>query len=121
MVLHPECQRRCQEEIDAVIGTDRLPEFSDRDSLPYLECILQETLRWNPVVPLGVAHRSQEDDVYRGMFIPKGSVVIPNIGGMTQDERKHADPQKFNPSRFLPKPEGGGESYQAANFGWGRR
>ncbi|KAG6898411.1 hypothetical protein C0992_004122 [Termitomyces sp. T32_za158] len=46
MVLHPECQKRAQEEIDSVIGTGHLPDFSDRESLPYVECILQETLRF---------------------------------------------------------------------------
>lgn len=45
MVLYPECQARAQEEIDAVIGNGRLPELSDRASLPYVESILQETLR----------------------------------------------------------------------------
>jgi len=45
MLLHPDCQRRAQEEIDAVVGSDRLPDFNDRDSLPYLECILNETYR----------------------------------------------------------------------------
>lgn len=54
MVLHLECQARAQEEIDAVIGCDRLPEFQDRECLPYLEYVLQETLRWNPVVPGGL-------------------------------------------------------------------
>ena len=46
MVLYPECQAKAQEEIDAVIGSDRLPEFQDRESLPYLECLVQETLRY---------------------------------------------------------------------------
>jgi cytochrome P450 len=45
LLLHPECQERAQEEIDTVIGRDRLPGFSDRQSLPYLECLLQETHR----------------------------------------------------------------------------
>lgn len=46
MALHPECQTKAQEEIDAVVGTNRLPDFSDRHLLPYLECILQETSRY---------------------------------------------------------------------------
>jgi Cytochrome P450 len=46
MVLHPECQVRAQEEIEAVIGSERLPMFEDRSSLPYVESILQETLRY---------------------------------------------------------------------------
>ncbi|KAG5639445.1 hypothetical protein H0H81_002316, partial [Sphagnurus paluster] len=35
-----------QEEIDAVIGAQRLPEFHDREQLPYIECLLQEVLRY---------------------------------------------------------------------------
>ncbi|KAG6832009.1 hypothetical protein H0H92_006045 [Tricholoma furcatifolium] len=50
MVLHPEHQAKAQEEIETIIGHDRLPDFHDRKSLPYLECILQETLRWTPQV-----------------------------------------------------------------------
>jgi len=53
MVLYPDVQRRAQAEIDSVIGGDRLPTFEDRASLPYIESILRETLRWHPIVPLG--------------------------------------------------------------------
>ncbi|KAG6836285.1 hypothetical protein H0H93_009476 [Arthromyces matolae] len=46
MMLYPECQKQAQHEIDFIIGSGRLPEFSDRKTLPYVECILQETLRY---------------------------------------------------------------------------
>ncbi|EEB86975.1 hypothetical protein MPER_15887, partial [Moniliophthora perniciosa FA553] len=52
MVLHPEIQARAQAEIDAVIGSARLPDFDDREQLPYVEAIFAESLRWNPVAPL---------------------------------------------------------------------
>lgn len=52
MVLHPAIQRKAQTEIDAVVGNARLPDFSDRPSLPYVEAILLETMRWRPVTPL---------------------------------------------------------------------
>lgn len=55
MVLYPEIQSKGQEEIDRVIGKDRLPSFTDRDSLPYVNAIVKEVLRWNPAVPLGMA------------------------------------------------------------------
>ena len=45
MLLNPEAQRRGQQEIDEVVGKGRLPDFSDRDSLPFIECIFRETLR----------------------------------------------------------------------------
>lgn len=53
MVHYPEVQDRAQREIDAVVGTYRLPDFGDRSSLPYIDAILRETLRWHPVFPLG--------------------------------------------------------------------
>jgi cytochrome P450 len=53
MILFPEVQKKAQEEIDSVVGKDRLPTFGDRDSLPYIEAIICETMRWHPPVPLG--------------------------------------------------------------------
>ena len=53
MVLYPEVQKKARDEIDALIGTSRLPDFSDHESLPYIEAVVREMLRWNPVIPLG--------------------------------------------------------------------
>jgi cytochrome P450 len=54
MAMFPDAQRRAREELDSVVGGNRLPDFSDRESLPYLDALLLETLRWNPTVPLGI-------------------------------------------------------------------
>ena len=53
VALHPAAQKRAQEEIDRVVGTERLPTFEDRDSLPYVEALWRETLRWRPALPVG--------------------------------------------------------------------
>jgi cytochrome P450 len=55
MVLYPEVQARAQEEIDCVIGEglQRFPDWDDRASMPYVDAVVKETLRWFPVVPLG--------------------------------------------------------------------
>lgn len=53
MVLHPAVQVKAQAELDAVIGSGRLPDYNDRPSLPYINAIVKEVLRWNPVAPLG--------------------------------------------------------------------
>ena len=53
MSLYPEVQARAQAEIDQVVGQSRLPSWDDHDSLPYLEALVKEVLRWNPVTPLG--------------------------------------------------------------------
>ncbi|ELU35515.1 cytochrome P450 domain-containing protein [Rhizoctonia solani AG-1 IA] len=78
MVQHPDVQARAQKEIDDVTKSERLPTMADRDSMPYIRSIVQEVLRWQPPLPLGVPRATSEDDEYRGYLIPKGSVVITN-------------------------------------------
>ena len=52
MLLYPDVQKKAQAELDRVVGNDRLPNFNDRERLPYIDALVKETLRWNPVVPL---------------------------------------------------------------------
>lgn len=56
MVLCPDVQRKAHDELDHVVGRDRLPTFADRDSLPYIEAIIREVYRVIPVGPLGECH-----------------------------------------------------------------
>lgn len=53
MMLYPEAQRRAQAEIDSVLSENIFPDFSHRESLPYVEAVLRETMRWHSVSPLG--------------------------------------------------------------------
>ncbi|THH08829.1 hypothetical protein EW145_g2435 [Phellinidium pouzarii] len=101
MTLSPEVVRRAQEEIDLVVGLDRLPTIEDRPNLPYLECIVKEVFRFNPAVPISIPHQSMKVDTYRGWTIPAGSMIIPNIWFMMRDERYYPEPERFNPDRFL--------------------
>ena len=54
MVLYPDVQKKAREEIDRVVGSKCLPSFADRPNLPYVEALLKEVYRWNPVGPLGI-------------------------------------------------------------------
>ena len=56
MMMHPEVAQKAQREIEAVVGSDRLPNFADRPSLPYVDAIMSEVLRWGAPVPLGMTH-----------------------------------------------------------------
>ena len=78
MVLAPDVQRAAQEEIDRVCP-DRLVTFLDRKNLPYTESVLMEVARYHTIVPTGVAHRLDKEDIFEGQRIPKGSIIIPNI------------------------------------------
>ena len=79
MSLYPDIQKKAQAELAAVVGPNRLPDFDDRDALVYVSAIVKETLRWFNVAPLGISHRTMEDDEFRGYFIPAGTLITPNI------------------------------------------
>ena len=80
MPHYPLIMKKIQEEIDSVMGSDRMPEYDDADSLPYVRATVNEALRWRPVAVLGgTPHAVTADDVYDGMFIPKGSTVFANL------------------------------------------
>ncbi|PCH38732.1 cytochrome P450 [Wolfiporia cocos MD-104 SS10] len=123
MVRHPHVWRRAQKEIDEVVGSGRLPDFDDRPSLQYVECVIQEIFRWNPPVPLAMPHQLIADDEYRGYHIPNGSTVMANVWAMTRDPELYPDPEVFRPERFLEMDK---EVAAAADprklvFGFGRR
>ncbi|KAI0772523.1 cytochrome P450 [Trametes elegans] len=101
MELHPEVAAKARQEIDAVVGPNRLPTFADRPFLPYTDAIMKECLRWGTPVPLGLPHRLMEDDVYNGMFIPRGTLVFANNWQMSRDPTIFPDPEAFNPDRYM--------------------
>ncbi|KAF9533206.1 cytochrome P450 [Crepidotus variabilis] len=117
----PEAQRKAQQEIDTVIGNDRLPDFSDRPSLPYVEALYREVLRWMPAVPFGVAHGTSDEDIYEGHYIPKGASVIPNVWAMAHDPKRYPDPENFNPDRFFNENGDLNDDDMLYTFGFGRR
>ncbi|KAH7253445.1 cytochrome P450 [Fusarium solani] len=102
MSISPDVQRKAQDEIDRVIGKDRLPTLADRPSLPYIDAIVKEVLRWHPVAPMGLPHTSTADDVCEGYFIPKGSMLFANVWHFTHDPEVYDQPMSFKPERFLP-------------------
>ena len=73
MALYPQVQKRAQDELDTVVGRNKLPTFEHKDDLPYVKCILLEVLRWHPVAPMGVPHLTTADILYEGWIIPAGT------------------------------------------------
>ncbi|KAF8135167.1 CyP450 monooxygenase [Boletus edulis] len=101
MLMFPDVQKKAQAEIDRVTGGNRMPDFGDRPSMVYLEAAYRELLRWAQVAPLGVPHMTTGHDVYEGYFIPKDTLVFPNIWSMTHNEDKYPEPMRFMPERFI--------------------
>ncbi|KAI0293124.1 cytochrome P450 [Russula brevipes] len=102
MIAYPNIQQRAQDELDAIVGRSRMPTFADAPNLPYIQALVKETLRWRPTGPLGVPLTAAEDDWYEGMFIPKGTICIPNLWQCNHDPTSYGDDaESFNPERFL--------------------
>ncbi|KAG2138826.1 cytochrome P450 [Suillus cothurnatus] len=101
MVLYPDVQARARAEIDQVVRHDQMPCLDDKASLPYLDAILCEVLRWYPLAPLGAPHATSNDDVYGGYFIPKGAIVMVNQWALSRDEDMFPDASHFDPNRHL--------------------
>ena len=59
MALYPEVQKKAQAEIDSVVGPNRLPNFEDRPSLPYINAVVKESMRWHVPAPLGAFYRHE--------------------------------------------------------------
>ncbi|KLO09748.1 cytochrome P450 [Schizopora paradoxa] len=121
MTLYPEVQKRCQDEIDRVVGIDRLPGFVDNEKLPYCSAMCKELLRWKPAAILGLAHATREDDIYAGYRIPAKTTIVANIWAMLMDPKEYPEPEIFRPERFLPGSERVQRDPTKIAFGFGRR
>lgn len=99
---YPEIQRRAKEELDRVVGRDRLPGIEDEQNLPFCRAIIKEVERCHNPFWLGTPHVSSEDFTYNGRFIPKDTVLVLNTWTMHHDEKRYPEAHTFN-VRFLVK------------------
>ncbi|KAJ7154766.1 cytochrome P450 [Mycena filopes] len=119
LVMNPIAQKKAQEEIDTLCDGQRLPTFADKRSLPYVEALIWEILRWSAVAPLGIPHRLTRDETYQGLRFKKNTYIIANIEAILFDPEAYPDPELFKPERFLgPNPQ---PDPRKAAFGYGRR
>ncbi|XP_022104808.1 steroid 17-alpha-hydroxylase/17,20 lyase-like [Acanthaster planci] len=98
---YPDVQQRIVNEIHDVIGRDRQPSLNDRDAMPYTIATAMEMLRFGSVAPLGVPRAAYEDVTIGGYGIPKGTGILYNIYGTHFSDVNFANPDEFNPERFL--------------------
>ncbi|KAI1373393.1 cytochrome P450 [Hypoxylon crocopeplum] len=117
---------QARQALDTVVGKDRLPTLEDRPHLVYIDAIVNELLRWRPVVPDGMPHATKHEDTYQGYRIPAGSVVVGNHWAITRDESVFGpDTDSFVPERWLVDENGDGrltlKNLPLTGFGFGRR
>ncbi|CBX95800.1 hypothetical protein IAQ61_004634 [Plenodomus lingam] len=125
---HPDVRAKAHEQLDAVVGTQRSPTFSDESSLPYIRAIVKETLRLRPVTNIGTPHYTTAPISYNNIYIPAQSVVCLQQYPIHYNPEIYPNPESFNPDRFLGYTYGSGhyaagpaEARDHWAFGAGRR
>lgn len=101
LAINQKVQERLHQELDDVIGRERLPELADKPNLPYLEATIHEVLRYSSLVPLLFPHSTTTDTNLNGFEIPRDTIVLFNAWNMHKDENKWQNPDVFDPSHFL--------------------
>jgi cytochrome P450 len=128
LMLHRDIMKRAQDELDLVVGADRVVQESDIPNLPYLQAIVKETFRLHTVGALALPRQSirASNDVL-GYKLPAHTQLILNLYAIHRDPNVYENPDMFNPDRFLGNlyphvnPTLGSDSYELMPFSAGRR
>ncbi|KAF4218845.1 hypothetical protein CNMCM6805_004618 [Aspergillus fumigatiaffinis] len=123
MCLNPEAQKKAQQEIDRVVGPDRLPTDDDAVRLPYTRQVIQESQRWITAVPLSLPRAANGPVRWNGYEIPEETGLIMNSYAIHNDPSLFPEPQEFRPDRWEGKPNASynGDGQLLFTFGAGRR
>ncbi|KAH7684517.1 Protein CYP-14A3 [Aphelenchoides avenae] len=100
MMKWPHVQRRAQDEIDSVVGRDRLPEMADKPNLPYVSALIHEIFRFANVATIET-HLSTAEQTLNGHVIPNGTLILPQYCSVMKSDPVFEDPEVFRPERFL--------------------
>jgi cytochrome P450 len=116
---HPEVEARLHEELDRVL-VNRLPTFTDTQSLPFTENVLRESLRLYPPVWM-IWRRAMEDYELAGYVAPVRSIVVMSQHVMHRNARYFPEPLRFDPERWTPEFKEALPKYAYFPFGGGLR
>lgn len=120
LLNNPDVLQKVRAEIDCNVANGRMLNDADLVNLPYLCCVIKETLRLYPPAPLLLPHFSSENCIVGGYHIPRGTTIMVNAWAMHRDSKVWEEPNKFKPERF----EGihsEREGFKHIPFGMGRR
>ncbi|CAI9292080.1 unnamed protein product [Lactuca saligna] len=101
VIKHPHVLEKIQEELDNVVGPDRMVSESDLSNLNYLRCVVRETFRMHPAGPFLIPHESIRATKINGYHIPAKTRVFINTHGLGRNTLIWDDVNVFRPERHL--------------------
>ncbi|KAJ7747815.1 cytochrome P450 [Mycena metata] len=114
-----ESQRRLREELRPIFETRNTPTFRDLNGLQWLNCVISESLRLNPPVPV-IARTASKTSLVDGVLIPKGTlIIIPLEAINTWTDVWGPDADEFRPSRWLDLPSNFSPAFSSVPFSTG--
>ncbi|KAK1978583.1 cytochrome P450 [Colletotrichum cereale] len=117
MITYPVYMHKVQAMLDEVVGNERMPVYADKAQLPYIDAMMEEVMRWRPILPAGMDHTAREEDEYMGFRIPKGATIVYSSWVIARDKNVFGpDADEFRPERWLEQ-----EDLPRFAFGFGRR
>ncbi|XP_060098713.1 cytochrome P450 2J2-like [Heteronotia binoei] len=103
LALYPDIQEKAQKEMDDAFGSSQSISFEDKMDVPYTLAVINEIQRFKRAILASNPRQSVEDVTVLGCFIPKDSIIIPDVHSVLFDPKIWETPQKFNPNHFLDK------------------
>ncbi|EEF39050.1 flavonoid 3-hydroxylase, putative [Ricinus communis] len=99
VIKHPRVLQKIQEELDSVIGPNRMVTESDLVHLNYLRCVVRETFRMHPAGPFLIPHESLHATTINGYYIPAKTRIFINTHGLGRNTKVWTDVEEFRPER----------------------
>lgn len=124
LAMNQEFQKRARDELDSVVGSDRLPTFADVKDLHCIQALVKEANRWHTMVPMSLPRVLSVEDTYRGYRIPANTLILPNSWAIMHDPAVFgSNAMEFRPDRYLKngKIDNNLMDAESASFGYGRR
>jgi len=119
LAQNPEARERMLDEVDRVLGA-RTPSVEDLPDLVWTTACFQEAMRLYPPA-WSIPRTAIAEDSIGGHRIPRGATVIIPVYSLHHDERFWPDPERFDPTRFLPENAKGRHRSAYLPFGGGKR
>uniref|UniRef100_A0AC34RSM3 Cytochrome P450 n=1 Tax=Panagrolaimus sp. JU765 TaxID=591449 RepID=A0AC34RSM3_9BILA len=98
---YPETQKKLQQELKTIIGSDRFITLADKPKLIYCQAFINEVQRLVNILAQNLLHKTTKDVEIMGYKIKAGTTIVPQISCVLYDEKIFPDPYKFEPQRFI--------------------
>ncbi|KAE8124340.1 hypothetical protein FH972_019238 [Carpinus fangiana] len=121
IIKNPRVMKRAQEEVRVVSKKSKI-DMNDINKMDYLKCVIKETLRLHPPIPLLLPRETLTSVKIGGYDIPPNTRVVTNALAIQTGPKVWDRPEEFLPERFEGNPvDFRGQDFEFIPFRAGRK